>query len=262
VRIALTLEGVNAKIDRAEGQRVSLVDEIRAFEADLTAKIENEKRPATGQQVWVFRGETPSVPASWSIRIGEFLYNLRSGLDHLVWQLVLANGETPGTRNQFPIYRDENKYERESRSRLRGVSDHAAEIIRELQPFVGRRDNLWRLQSLGNFDKHRHLNFCTAVVDGGRLSGSGPRLQELADTGGIKTKFGRLEKDQVLLTVDDLEYSLNAMPDVEVRFEQPIPNVHLLPVANNLFTCWYGARMAVDSLVTEVVDRGPGINEI
>ena len=31
-------------------------------------------------------------------RWGEVAYNLRSGLDHLVWQLVLANGETPDTR--------------------------------------------------------------------------------------------------------------------------------------------------------------------
>jgi len=215
VRVTLTLEGVNAKIERAEELRVALEDEIRAFEADLVAQIENEKRPAAGQEIWVFRGETPSVPISWSIRIGEFLYNLRSGLDHLVWQLVLANGEMPGTRNQFPIYRDENKYDRESRSRLRGVSDDAAEIIRELQPFVGRRDDLWRLQSLGNFDKHRHLNLGTAIVD-------------------------------------DPEHSLNAMPDVEVRFEQPIPNVHLLPVAKNLSACWDGVRMAVDSLIPQI----------
>jgi hypothetical protein len=213
-----------AKIERAEEQRVALEGEIRAFETDLAAQIEREKRPDTDQQAWVFRGEMPSVPISWSIRIGEFLYNLRSGLDHLVWQLVVANGQTPGTRNQFPIYRDENKYDRESRSRLRGVGDGAAVIIRELQPFVGRRDDLWRLQSLGNFDKHRHLNLGTVVVD-------------------------------------DSELSLDARPQVEVRFEQPIPNVHLLSVAKNLSVCLDGVRAAVDSLIPEVENSETGISE-
>ena len=52
---------------------------------------------------WVYRGDNPSPPVDWSIRVGEFAYNLRSSLDHLVWQLVESNGATPGTWTYFPV---------------------------------------------------------------------------------------------------------------------------------------------------------------
>jgi hypothetical protein len=36
--------------------------------------------------------------------LGEIIHDLRSSLDHVVWQLVIANGSLPGYWNQFPIF--------------------------------------------------------------------------------------------------------------------------------------------------------------
>lgn len=39
----------------------------------------------------------------WRLQIGEILFNLRSCLDHLAWQLVILDGGKPGEYTQFPI---------------------------------------------------------------------------------------------------------------------------------------------------------------
>ena len=76
----VTLEGVNAKAQRAQ-------DEIERLARDISDSCEaqrslfsEELRPDVGDKIWVFRGETPIVPIEYSIRLGEIVYNLRSAL--------------------------------------------------------------------------------------------------------------------------------------------------------------------------------------
>jgi hypothetical protein len=42
----------------------------------------------------------PDAPPvhKWGLVVGDVLHNLRSALDHLAWQLVLANGKSPTSR--------------------------------------------------------------------------------------------------------------------------------------------------------------------
>ena len=72
---------------------------------------------------------------SHAIIIGEIAFNLRSALDHLVWQLVRANGECPSNQNQFPIFDDENTYREEVKRRLKGIGPYHQSVIETLQPF-------------------------------------------------------------------------------------------------------------------------------
>ena len=87
----VTLEGVNAKVQRAQDQIERLARDIEASCEDQRALFSEELRPDVGDKIWIFRGETPIVPIEYSIRLGEIVYNLRSALDQLVWQLVHAN---------------------------------------------------------------------------------------------------------------------------------------------------------------------------
>ena len=64
------------------------------FCEDMQKAIAHEVRKDADEQIWVFRGATPNTSIEWSIRLGEILYNLRSALDHLVWQLVLTNEQS------------------------------------------------------------------------------------------------------------------------------------------------------------------------
>ena len=114
-------KGVHAKINRASDQINSLKADMDRFCEKIRRSIVHEVHKEANEQVWVFRGATPNVPIEWSVRLGEIFYNLRSALDHLVWQLVLANGQTPRRHHAFPIVKDEGDWQRATR-RLEGVA--------------------------------------------------------------------------------------------------------------------------------------------
>ena len=79
--------------------------------------------------------KTPIVPIEYSIRLGEIVYNLRSSLDQLIWQLVHANYKKPSHRNEFPMFDDESRFNKAEKTKLAGVSLRALARIKELQPF-------------------------------------------------------------------------------------------------------------------------------
>ena len=153
-----TLEGVLAKISRARAS-------LQSLEADVTAFCRCQERliisqPGPGRQSWIYRGH-PQVPIDFSVRVGEIVYNLRSALEHLVWQLALANGKNPGKFNKFPIFRDQLKYSRAIERELKGVSPGALSRIETYQPFQrhgGPGSQLWMLNSISNIDKHKSVS--------------------------------------------------------------------------------------------------------
>ena len=115
------------------------------------------------EQIWVYRGPTPTIPVEWSVITGEILYNMRSALDHLVWQLVLNNEQTPGRHNEFPITNDQERWLQEKARMLKGVSQRHQAMVGYLQPFTGGVglpfgvSNLRVIDQLSNIEKHRHL---------------------------------------------------------------------------------------------------------
>jgi len=112
--------------------------------------------------------KSPSIELS--IIAGEINHQLRSALDHLVYQLVLEAGGTPHGRNAFPIYDDERQFigqvERRRRSTdrpgpLSGLDprSEAWALIKRAQPYQRGdcADNLTLLRDFSNADKHREL---------------------------------------------------------------------------------------------------------
>jgi hypothetical protein len=103
---------------------------------------------------------------------GDFVNNLRSVLDYIVWQAVLREGEQPGGRHFFPIYQSRDKFDQEVKFRksrrqespLFGipVDADAWTVIERAQPFKRTPgdpfvDHLAVLQRVSNTDKHRAL---------------------------------------------------------------------------------------------------------
>ena len=157
----MELEGVNAKIERAR-------EGLQGLEADISAYCKVQRNRILFEQSLPYDyalGNPPSdnqssVPTNYSIRVGEIAYNLRSSLDHLVWQLVQANGRQPSGRNEFPIFDIKGKYDKACRRKLNGVNQDRQKLINEFQPFghgEGVGKHLLMLKSICNIDKHRHL---------------------------------------------------------------------------------------------------------
>ena len=156
----LNLEGVDAKIDRARTSLRNLDSEISHY---CNCRIEHTRREALnlGYRAGFLLGGPADLPTEWPVAIGEIAYNLRSSLDHLIWQLVIHNGKTPTRNSQFPIFLDKTKYGKAAKRQVKGVGSHSRKLIEESQPFQENNRAgvyLWILHSICNIDKHRHLN--------------------------------------------------------------------------------------------------------
>jgi hypothetical protein len=112
-----------------------------------------------------------AAPTEIAILAGEMLYQMRSALDHLAFELVKRNPkiaiiDPKWEKNaQFPLRTSipncQPALAKEKLSNdLPGVSDKALTFIESLQPYNRGTANTWLgfLCELSNIDKHRHLN--------------------------------------------------------------------------------------------------------
>ena len=221
-----------AKIARADDQIKALVSDLDAYCTFIKGQIDHEIDKDANTQVWVYRGTTPDAPIEWSVRIGEILYNLRSVLDHMIWQLVRANGQKPGRDNQFPVVNEQNNWLNSSQRKLKGVGASARKAVRQLQPYTGGINlpfdvsAFWTLHGLCNIDKHRHLNLCVAHTNGIRPAVSGKKLPRVRATGRSRPSrgtggMGRVEAGKPVLGFNHARRVLEPSFQIEVHFDYP-----------------------------------------
>lgn len=163
--MSMYLDAIDTKINRARTRLSQLKLEIdkhisspEVRERIRVESFDEEKRLS----ITLGSADYPHEFVEWSVTIGEIVHNLRSALDHLVWQLVRDNGGQPSRANMFPIVSLENRnnWESVSKNNLKGVSDEMKEKIKGLQTFAGLRapydvTALSKLHHLSNVDKHR-----------------------------------------------------------------------------------------------------------
>lgn len=199
------LSGIRLKLSRA-------ADEIKALDKEVVAFVTEPPAPysASGDfnrttRILTVRVRSEKTPdPMWSIRIGEVAHNLRSALDHLVWQLViLTTGRPPAlpTKNQFPIFDSKEGFNSRGVDQfLRCVRQDAVDLIRSEQPyFTGeKRDSpLWHLQELSNVDKHRTIHVVGALIQGYRFN-MPPTLEPCTIVDLEKISGGPIKQDTVL----------------------------------------------------------------
>ena len=254
--------GALAKIERAGSQIRKLDDDAKQVCRKIRQSIVCETDIEANVKRWVYRGERPVVPLGWSVRTGEILYNLRSALDHLVWQLVRANGQTPTRAIQFPIVDDIDAWKRSRNVRqLGGLSDGSKDTIGYLQPFNPMMqlpiDGTMRpfdaqtfktLRDLCNIDKHRHLHLIVAKTDGVGPIEFGEnqpprRSSERPLTG--KGTLGMIEPEMTIFSVDDSSQELNPEFHIEIKFdEQQMPDLVVEALPAVLSRCLLAVRGA------------------
>ena len=150
--------------------RIQMADEkIEALKNDIALFCENQRpnikitREGRGGSATL---PPVSIPIGWRVRIGVIAYLLRSSLDHLVWDLVLQNGNTPSRRNQFPISDDVLSLPPNTDENLKGLSRLHDQVIREFSGLNPNINNfpLLDLNAICNVDKHRHPHQTCAMV--------------------------------------------------------------------------------------------------
>jgi hypothetical protein len=160
-----SLESVRIKVARASEHLESLKLEIARYYATKPAEFVADPTIYTddaGEQYVFGSFKSDAPPSHIAIVVGDVLQNLRSALDYLVWELVLANKEKPGKYNSFPICPSDKNFSNECRrGRLNGVCSEAIAELERLQPYFGGSDIdksfLWILEQFTNINKHRRV---------------------------------------------------------------------------------------------------------
>jgi hypothetical protein len=157
------LDDPKAKLDRAYEHGQALHDEAVRFLAQKPYRVIREIDPNDGSHVFRLKVDTPA-PARLSVLVGDVAHNLRSGLDHLTWQLSLITTATPYDRTEFPIYINPGPgngcFDPDGFQKIRDVPSEAQKIIESIQPYhraVPKDSELWILHQINRTDKHRIL---------------------------------------------------------------------------------------------------------
>lgn len=259
------LEGIRAKVERARATLADLETSIDHHRETEVRRLENAVREGGP---WTVDVDEPDTLYEYAVAVGEVAYNLRSGLDHLVWQLVLANGTDPDAQTEFPIFREESGYRKTAKRKLRGLTESQIQSVGLLQPFrdeITIGPHLWMLHSICNIDKHRHLNVVsTHYIASAHIEGKvPPELVPRSVTGGLGllevlrgTGYEHLVKIDAVVEVcfidDELE---QANPGYLSAFET-MGHIKRPPVVPALKSCLAAVVNVVERLTGESVADG------
>jgi hypothetical protein len=140
--------GTRARLDRAQEQTQGLRVEFEEFSARSPHAVREIYDPATGRKHAEYL-VLEEFPDAWSAVIGEIAYDLRSALDHAVYELTCIESDGPLGHTGFPIFEDEERYDELTTRgdpalgsgvfKVRGLNPYAKAAIRSLQPFEARK---------------------------------------------------------------------------------------------------------------------------
>ena len=258
----ITLDGIYSKLQRAEHQIQELTHDFEKACSNVKKFIVREVHEDTDEQVWIYRGESPCLPLVFSVKSGEILYNLRSTLDHLVWQLVLANGQEPERNNEFPISSDHQSWERKKAMALKGVSKRNVAMIGYVQPYTGGINlpfdvsMLSVLEELGNTEKHRHLILTVMAFKGIEPFEFGVNHPELNEASARQPLHGsaitgKIEPGKELLRFNNAQIELKPSLKISVSIgNSGLPIVRALPLSEILKKCLDTVKGSVQFLTT------------
>lgn len=183
------LDGVRIKIDRARHHIGTLREALDPIGELATRSITAQRED---QRVVYRVTRTPAIAAAHSATVGEVLYNARSALDHLAWQLVELDGGAPDESTQFPLL----PARADKRGRRRGVQlvprvmrADIVDALERVQPYQETDPwdhDLYVLNKLCNIDKHRLLLTMTTGLD---WEGFGPYWGDLDGFEVVAWKF-------------------------------------------------------------------------
>jgi len=204
-----TFDGIRLKRSRAWDQINSLKADITSFLwSDLDAYV--PRVDFNGQtQILTISVHINKVPdAMWGIRVGEIVHNLRSALDHVIWELFIKNNrQTPRIRDkhQFPIFDNQAGFNSAIPQFLKGLDNKAIDLIRSEQPFpvseggTGEdiKSPLWHLKELSNCDKHRTIHLVGILLHEYNFTFP-PLIREVTMHKEVIQNAGPIQQDAIL----------------------------------------------------------------
>lgn len=177
----LRFASARAKTARVYEVLSDMAAEAREFsrvqEAEILVDLDRER------DVLLFSvNRVLAPPAHWPVLIGEVLFNLRSALDHAVYELACENkgfdlDAKTAAASEFLICADPDEFARRRHWRIGAIAPNKQDLIERVQPFPDRShrhsktlldeapEHLGLLHELNRIEKHRTPPILTHVVD-------------------------------------------------------------------------------------------------
>jgi hypothetical protein len=160
------LAGSRLKLARATELFMALQWESMQFRLDgQLVELEDREEADDLGNMWMvsYCTSVAKIPLRLSLLTGDIVHNLRSALDHALYQLVLRDGGKPTTKTQWPVFTETPAGRSLSRynAQLKGIKDEdVRRMIDWFQPYQPHRnrihENLTLIHDLDIIDKH-HL---------------------------------------------------------------------------------------------------------
>jgi hypothetical protein len=151
------LDGIQAKLYRAGEHLERIGAEGNAFLEGQPYSTRVQFEPEL--HAWVSRFQVrEDPPLRLGVLVGDYVHNLRSALDHLVYALTELDGGTPDRWTQFPITKSANDFNSVVQRQIPGLSAKHRTGIEMAQPYNGRNGPdvhpLYCINELAIADKH------------------------------------------------------------------------------------------------------------
>ena len=268
------LEGALLKISRAYTQTNDFGRDVERFFSDrddpaYSVAVQRDTDPR--KRVAVFR-ILKKPPETWPVHIGEIIHNLRSALDHLIYEVSAPDEHgQPLTGTEFPIFMDEAEFRtKRAQRKIRGLNAATLAVIERFQPFKTKDPAdipfLWILHQVSNTDKHRLLNIVTTVHTLREIKilyqpGVTPLTTAHIAQGMRVNRKARLEDGAEYFSFwtleplpDDTQVNMDTEMAVHVEFGDATPSANRLPVSDTL----HGIGRLVSAFRNEFIKLNSG----
>lgn len=156
-RVSALFDRIRAKVARAR-QHIQELELARNKFLDTKPYAVTAREDVSTRQRIYYLSKAECVPDSLTAIAADVIQNLRSPLDHIVYQLVIAAGGPESERVHYPIRDLAAHYPSARQVIARYVGKEAMEAIDATEPYQGGKGHaLWQLNALNNSDKHNLL---------------------------------------------------------------------------------------------------------
>jgi hypothetical protein len=219
------LSRILLKTERAHKHIRDLKDAVNTCYAENAYSVAGKLDPKTKKVIYYVAVE-PQIPTPITLITGDIFHNLRTALDHLAWQLVIAAGNQPFEGSTgFPICDSATFYKSTFSGQVKGMDETVIDALRAMQMHEnGRGHSFWQLHRIDKIDKHRLLIPVASRVKAlniGRhweqtLIPEPIQLVDLADLWVAPKIPGPLQKGSIVFT-DTKSGKVNE--DIQITFE-------------------------------------------
>lgn len=226
--MTVALHGCGLKLDRAKEHLDALKVEVAAFMND--AYVRTVELEADGREHSYRLYVRKKVPERWSLIFGDCLNNLRSSLDHLIFQLALTI-QDPLPQNveracAFPICSSQEQFDKQ-RWHIKAAPTAAVELVEDFQPYRApepEKDPLRILEVLNNIDKHRRLNIVASIMKSAYVFAPSPPdvVAQTASGLGAPVEDG-MEYQRITFSRPKMEEQFDIPAGVEIVVLEPVP---------------------------------------